>query len=120
MPKGSAAAVQGGRTGHVLTTEEQDAAKKLKEWRTSLSMEKIKAFRKMYEDAGVLIQILKIDNFNSFSDEVIDYFFLVAKNPGLLRAFYRRQSQRCRTAGKICRQTQNDDRLPRAHRRARR
>jgi sugar phosphate isomerase/epimerase len=82
MPKGSAAVVQGGRTGHVLTPEEQEAAKKLQEWRTSLSMEKMKAFRKMYEDAGVLIQILKIDNFNSFSDEVIDYFFLAAKSLG--------------------------------------
>ena len=82
MPKGSAAAVPGGRVGRVLTPEEQEDAKKLEEWRTSLSMEKIKAFRKMYKDAGVLIQILKIDNFNSFNDEVTDYFFQVAKNLG--------------------------------------
>ncbi|HZL57138.1 MAG TPA: sugar phosphate isomerase/epimerase [Bryobacteraceae bacterium] len=45
-------------------------------------MDKIGQFRKKYEDAGVLIQILKIDNFNSFSDAVTDYFFEVAKNLG--------------------------------------
>ena len=45
-------------------------------------MDKIKDFRKKYETAGVLIQILKIDNFNSFSDGVTDYFFEVAKNLG--------------------------------------
>jgi hypothetical protein len=69
-----------------LTPEQQaaqaEAAKKLSDWRLSLSMDKIKDFRKKYETAGVLIQILKIDNFNSFSDSVTDYFFAVAKNLG--------------------------------------
>ena len=37
-------------------------------------MDKIKEFRKKYEDAGILIQIMKVDNFNSFSDGVTDYF----------------------------------------------
>ena len=70
----------GGRSP--LTPEQQEAAKKLTDWRLSLSMNKIKEFRKKYEDAGILIQVLKIDNFNSFSDEVTDYFFNVAKNLG--------------------------------------
>src|SRR5580704_5836958 len=69
-----------------LTPEQQaaqaEAARKLSDWRLSLSMDKIKDFRKKYETAGVLIQILKIDNFNSFSDRVTDYFFEVAKNLG--------------------------------------
>jgi hypothetical protein len=64
------------------TPQQQEAAKKLEGWRLALPMEKIQGFRKMYEDAGVLIQILKIDNFNSFSDQVTDYFFTVAKNLG--------------------------------------
>lgn len=81
MP-GDSTGAPGARAKHALTPEEQQTAKKLEEWRTSLPMEKIQAFRKTYEDAGVLIQILKIDNFNSFSDEVTDYFFLVAKNLG--------------------------------------
>jgi len=74
----------GGRTP--LTPEQQaahaEAAKRLSDWRLSLSMNKIKDFRKKYETAGVLIQILKIDNFNSYSDDVTDYFFEVAKNLG--------------------------------------
>ena len=69
-----------------LTPEQQaaqaEAARKLSDWRLSLPMDKIKSFRKKYETAGVLIQILKVDNFNSFSDGVTDYFFEVAKNLG--------------------------------------
>jgi hypothetical protein len=72
----------GARGPRVPTPEQQEAAKKLDEWRLSLPMEKIRAFRKMYEDAGVAIQILKVDRFNSFSDDVTDYFFTVAKNLG--------------------------------------
>lgn len=65
-----------------LTPEQIEAAKKLEDWRLSLSQDKIKEFRKKYEDAGILIQIVKIDNFNSFSDAVTDYFFETAKNLG--------------------------------------
>jgi hypothetical protein len=62
--------------------EQAEAARKLSDWRLALSMDKIKDFRRKYETAGVLIQILKVDNFNSFSDGVTDYFFEVAKNLG--------------------------------------
>src|SRR3984957_19265293 len=83
-PAGTRGSKGGGRAP--LTPEQQaaraEAAKKLSDWRLSLSMDKIKDFRKKYETAGVLIQILKIDNFNSFSDGVTDYFFEVAKNLG--------------------------------------
>jgi sugar phosphate isomerase/epimerase len=75
-----------GRGRAPLTPEQQAAraeeAKKLSAWRLALSMDRIREFRKKFEDDGVLIQILKIDNFNSFSDEVTDYFFNVAKNLG--------------------------------------
>lgn len=74
---------RGGGGGRApLTPEQEAAAKKLSDWRLALSMDKIKEFRRKYEDAGILIQILKIDNFNSFSDDVTDYFFNVAKNLG--------------------------------------
>jgi hypothetical protein len=77
----------GGGGGRAALTPEQqaaadEAAKKLSDWRLSLSQDKIKAFRKKYEDAGILIQVVKIDNFNSFSDDVTDYFFTTAKNLG--------------------------------------
>jgi hypothetical protein len=81
---GAARGRNGGRPP--LTPEQQaaqaEAAKKLADWRLSLSMDKIKDFRKKYEKSGVLIQILKVDNFNSFSDDVTDYFFEVARNLG--------------------------------------
>ena len=74
---------RGGGGGRApLTPEQLAAAEALSKWRLALSMDKIKDFRKKFEDAGVLIQILKIDNFNSFSDEVTDYFFNVAKTLG--------------------------------------
>ena len=82
---GGGRGASGGRGGGgraPLTPEQEEAAKKLSDWRLSLSQDKIKDFRKKYEDAGILIQILKIDNFNSFSDDVTDYFFTVAHNLG--------------------------------------
>lgn len=84
---GGARGAGGGGGGRAPLTPEQIAQQKaaadaLTNWRLSLSMDKIKAFRKKYEDAGVLIEIVKIDNFGSFSDDVTDYFFTVAKNLG--------------------------------------
>lgn len=80
-----------GGGGRAQQTPEQQAAaaaaakaqaEELTKWRSALSMDKIKAFRKKYEDAGVLIQILKVDNIGQFSDEMLDYAFTVAKNLG--------------------------------------
>ena len=83
-PGGGGRGGSGGRGGGraPLTPEQIEAAKKLEDWRLSLSQDKIKDFRKKYEDAGILIQIVKIDNFNSFSDAVTDYFFETAKSLG--------------------------------------
>lgn len=62
---------------------ERDAvAQAQQKWRLSQSMDGFKAFRKKYEDAGVLIQIVKYDGINTFSDEVVDYCFQVAKSLG--------------------------------------
>jgi hypothetical protein len=76
-----------GGGGRAPQTPEQQAAAaaalaELTKWRSALSMDKIKDFRKKYEDAGVLIQILKVDNIGKFSDDMIDYAFTVAKNLG--------------------------------------
>src|SRR4051812_5823665 len=76
---GGGRAASGGGRGRAPLTPEQIAAQaaaaaELSKWRLSLSQDKIKAFRKKYEDAGVLIQILKVDNIGSFSDDIIDYF----------------------------------------------
>ncbi len=58
------------------------AAADLSKWRTSAPLAKAREFRKKYEDAGVLIQILKFDNILAFPDDVLDYGFELAKAVG--------------------------------------
>ena len=73
--------------GRTPLTPEQKAeqaavAQAQEKWRLSQSMDGFKAFRKKYEDAGVLIQIVKYDGINTFKDDVVDYCFQVAKALG--------------------------------------
>jgi sugar phosphate isomerase/epimerase len=58
------------------------AADELRTWRLAASMDKVKAFRKKYEDAGVKIEIVKVDAIDTFADEEIDYMFGLAKTAG--------------------------------------
>ena len=57
-------------------------AGQLREWRGSAPMERIKEFRKKYEDAGVLIEIVKVDGLFAMSNEELDYAFSLAKALG--------------------------------------
>src|SRR5215468_3701436 len=78
-----------GRGNPNMTPEEQAAAqaaqqeaqKKLKDWRTSVSMDPFKKLRKMYNDAGVSIYAWKQLNPN-MSDEEFEYIFNVAEALG--------------------------------------
>ena len=54
----------------------------LNKWRGSASMDKARAFRKKYNDAGVLIEIVKFDGIYAFSDPALDYAFELAKAVG--------------------------------------
>jgi hypothetical protein len=86
-PGGGRAQVQKKAAPKGPLTPEQEAAHKaaaeeLRKWRLSASTDKIKAFRKMYEDSGVMIQVVKVDAISSLSDEEIDYFFEMAKMLG--------------------------------------
>jgi hypothetical protein len=79
-------AAPGGRN-KTAETAEQKAARKaaaeaLDKWRLAVTVDQLKAFRKKYEDAGILIQIVKVDHIDSFSDDVVDYAFTVAKTLG--------------------------------------
>ena len=72
-----------GRGGRAPLTPEQQAAQasraeELKKWRLSVSMDKYKALRKMYNDAGVSIYAVKIEPQPAMSDEEYDYIFNVA------------------------------------------
>ncbi|HWI56928.1 MAG TPA: sugar phosphate isomerase/epimerase [Bacillota bacterium] len=55
---------------------------KLRQWRRSAPLERAKAFRKMYEDAGVRIEIVKVDGIFKMSPEELDYVFTLAKTLG--------------------------------------
>lgn len=83
--RGVGEAVAAPRQGKL--SPEQEAAQKtaiaeLKKWRLSRPMSDFKAFRKKYEDAGVLIEIVKMDRIDTASDETLDYCFQMAKALG--------------------------------------
>ena len=109
------------------STPEQDAARKaaadeIRKWRLAAPMDKAQALRKKFEDAGILVEIVKVDNILSMADEVIDYEFRLAKTLGA-RAISteithidpkRRRRLRSRKAPRrICRQAQPDGRVSR-------
>ncbi len=87
QPEGGArgGGAAGGRGRGEQTPEQQaaqqEAAAKLKAWRTSVSMDKFKELRKMYNDAGVTIYAWKQLNPN-MSDEEFEYIFNVAEALG--------------------------------------
>ncbi len=68
--------------GAPVTPDVPHKAEKLREWRKSASMEKAKEFRSLYENAGVLIEIVKVDGIFNMADEEIDYAFALAKALG--------------------------------------
>lgn len=78
----------GGRRRGQMTPEQQQAQRQrqdeLLQWRLSASMDKFKALRKLYNDAGVNIHIVKFGSIGdgNMSDGEIDYYFKVAKALG--------------------------------------
>lgn len=56
--------------------------KNIADWRKSVSMDKATEFRKKYEEAGVLIEIVKVDGIFKMSDAELDYVFKLAKTLG--------------------------------------
>jgi len=83
MPRGAG---RGRRRG--MTDEQRQAQRKAQEdqlkWRLSVSMNKYKALRKLYNDAGVNIHIVKFGSIGNanMTDGEIDYYFKVAKALG--------------------------------------
>jgi sugar phosphate isomerase/epimerase len=57
-------------------------AEQLSEWRLSAPVERLKEFRKKYEDAGVALEVLKVDGIFRMSEPVLDYIFGMAKALG--------------------------------------
>ncbi|MHC4587627.1 MAG: sugar phosphate isomerase/epimerase family protein [Planctomycetota bacterium] len=83
MPRGAG---RGRRRG--MTDEQRQAQRKAQEdqlkWRLSVSMDKYKALRKVYKDAGVNIHIVKFGSIGNanMTDGEIEYYFKVAKALG--------------------------------------
>lgn len=65
----------GGRFGGPPSPEMVAYTEELKKWRLSVSMDKFKALRKMYNDAGVSIYCHKLTPSANMSDEEYDYMF---------------------------------------------
>jgi sugar phosphate isomerase/epimerase len=68
-------------------TPEQESARRaalddLRKWRLALPVDRIKEFRRKYETAGILIEIVKVDGIDTMEDDVVDYAFVIAKTLG--------------------------------------
>jgi sugar phosphate isomerase/epimerase len=77
-----------------------DANEKRLQWRLSPPVEKFKELRKMYNDAGVNIHIVKFSPSRS-SDEVIDYAFETAKIMGAGGVSNEIGEEACKRLGKF-------------------
>lgn len=64
------------------TKPKAESAEQLREWRKTVSLDKVKEFRAKYEAAGVLIEIVKVDGICTMSEPEIDYAFALAKALG--------------------------------------
>jgi sugar phosphate isomerase/epimerase len=60
----------------------QASAEVLRKWRATVSMDRVKDFRRKYEEAGVQIDIVKYDGIYNMSDAEVDYCFNLAKALG--------------------------------------
>ena len=71
---------------HPKTSEDAGSnasnAEQLRMWRKSVSLDRVTEFRKQYETAGVLIEIVKVDGIFKMTDEELDYAFALAKALG--------------------------------------
>lgn len=63
-----------------LTPEQRTA--EMSRWRRNAPLDQARAFRRKYEEAGVFIEILKVDGIYSLPDDVIDYCFELARAVG--------------------------------------
>jgi len=68
------------------TPEQQAAAKArledIRKWRVAAPLSKARDVRKMYEDAGVMIEIVKFDDVPTYSDDELEYTFNLASALG--------------------------------------
>lgn len=68
--------------GSPAAAGQKATAEQMRTWRASVSMDGVRAFRRKYNDAGVLIEIVKYDGIYNMADDEIDYCFTLAKTLG--------------------------------------
>jgi sugar phosphate isomerase/epimerase len=66
----------------VFPAKGADVTKELAERRTSMSLDRVKDFRQMYERAGVSIEIVKVDGIFQMTDGELNYAFKLARALG--------------------------------------
>ena len=66
----------------ISPSESKANGEKMAKWRKSVSIDRARDLRKKYENAGVLIQIVKVDGIFNMSDAELDYVFALAKTLG--------------------------------------
>ena len=72
----------GGRAGAEPDAAQKASADALRQWRLSVAMDKVQPVRKKFEDAGILIEIVKVDGILTMPDDIVDYEFQLAKALG--------------------------------------
>src|SRR5215813_13419163 len=55
----------------------------ISKWRATIPFEKVRLFRQKFDDAGIVIEIMKVDDIYERTDEELDYFFRLAKALGV-------------------------------------
>jgi sugar phosphate isomerase/epimerase len=73
--------------GRAALTPEQQAAQKAaaeetRKWRSGVSLDRVKEFRRKFDDAGIGLQIIKWDGIFAMADDEVDYCFQVSKALG--------------------------------------
>jgi sugar phosphate isomerase/epimerase len=61
---------------------QQEAAEAQRKWRLAVPMSRVRELRAKYEGAGVAIEIMKVDGIFGVADDVVDYYFELARNLG--------------------------------------
>ena len=87
--RGQGAGMRGGAEGRAQQAAPADQqadrkalADELRKWRLSAPMQKVREVRSRFDDAGIAVEIVKVDGIMTMSDEEIDYAFNLAKALG--------------------------------------
>jgi hypothetical protein len=63
-------------------TARKVTAEEISKWRVAVPMENVRQCRQKFDDAGITIEIMKVDDIYVRTDEELDYFFRLAKTLG--------------------------------------